>query len=338
MLVQLPLQKVLPKTYGPATTRSASPAWFHSSSRPATPASAPTPSRLGPGSALAVTTGLDLQDGAAGLGPVTADGGFLQQHRGVVSAPAEQHAWERGGGYVQEVPPAAGLGIEPSVLVPWFAVTAELLGDVIRLAWHWHEVDRRGREAGPAHAAEGAAVSAEGLPAGGVAVAPARQQRALQPGGFPREDAELLGSADWALCRLAQAMDRQVETGRQQAPAAAAAGAAATTQGGVHGSHSSSSLQDLAAGARAAGQVDMTASMEALAVRLLRPPPYVDELFALMRERKEHLLTGGGLVDRLAAGRTHVTENAPGVCSSCAVIQQHLLVASKQYKCFVPKI
>lgn len=286
VLVLLPLQKVLPKTHGPATTRSASPGWFHCSSRPATPASAPTLSRLGPGSGLAVTTSLDLQDGA-GLGPVTG-GGFLQQHRGVVSAPAEHAPGERGG-YMQEVPPA-GLGIEPSVLVPWFAVTAELLGDVIRLAWHWYEVDRR-REAGAAHAEEGAA-GPEGLPAdGGVAVAPP-QQRA-QPGGFPREAAELLGSADWALCRLAQAMDRQVETGRQQAPAAAA-----TTQGGVHGSHSSSSLQDLAAagaaaGDAAAGQVDMAASMEALAVRLLRPPPYVDELFALMRERKEHLLTGG---------------------------------------------
>lgn len=295
VLVLLPLQKVLPKTHGPATTRSASPAWFHSSSGPATPASAPTPSRLGPGSALAVTTRLDLQDGA-GLAPVTG-GGFLQQHRGVVSAPAER-ALEQGG-YVQEVPPA-GLGIEPSVLVPWFAVTAELLGDVIRLAWHWHEVDRR-REAGAAHAAEGAA-GPEALSAdGSVAVAPP-QQRA-QPGGFPREDAELLGSADWALCRLAQAMDRQVETGRQQASAAAAAGAA-TTQGGVHGSHSSSSLQDLAAGS---GQVDMAASMEALAVRLLRPPPYVDELFALMRERKEHLLTGGG-IRLLAAGSRHVTQ------------------------------
>lgn len=169
-----------------------------------------------------------------------------------------------------------GLGIEPSVLVPWFAVTAELLGDVIRLAWHWHEVDRR-REAA-AHAAAGA-VGADSIHLDSVG----------QPrqGGFPREIADRLGLADWALCRLSQMMDRQVAAGRQQGPLPA-------SQGVVHGSNSSSSLQELLAGAAGGGgQVDMGASMEALAVRMLRPAHSVDELFVVMRERREHLLSGG---------------------------------------------
>lgn len=265
------LQKVLPKPHSTAPARPGSPAWYHTSSRSATPASAPTPSRLGPGaSTLAVTT--DLQDGS-GLGSV-AGGAVLQQHRGLVSAP--EQPWDRGG-YMQDFQPA-GLGVETSVLVPWFAVTAELLGDVIRLAWHWHEVDRR-REAAAAHAAEGA-TAPDGAQVGGVPVVQQRQ------GGFPREIAERLSVADWALCRLAQTMDMQVATGgRQQGTPAAA-----VSQAGVPQSQSYGSLQDIAGDA--AGQVDMTASMEALAVRLLRPPPDVDQLFVTVREHKDQLLTG----------------------------------------------
>jgi hypothetical protein len=37
----------------------------------------------------------------------------------------------------------------------------------------------------------------------------------------------------------------------------------------------------------------MRASMEALAVQMLRPAHSVDELFVVMRERREHLLSGG---------------------------------------------
>lgn len=106
-------------------------------------------------------------------------------------------------------------------------------------------------------------------------------------GGFPREIAHRLGLADWALCRLSQTMDRQVAAGRQQGPLPA-------SQGVVHGSNSSSSLQELLAGAAGdGGQVDMGASMEALAVRMLRPAHSVDELFVVMRECREHLLSGG---------------------------------------------
>lgn len=273
------LQKVLPKSHGTALSRTASPVWYNSSSRPATPASAPTPSRLGPGpSALAVT--LDPQEPSYGAGTV-AGGAVLQQHRGIVSAP--EHPWDRT--YAAPDVPAAGLGIEPSVMVPWFAVTAELLGDVIRLAWHWHEVDRR-REAAAAHAPDGT----DGVQ---LSSTPSMQQQQQRLGGFPRDVAERLGVADWALCRLAQTMDQQVATGRQQGPAGAA-----VSQAGVQASHGSySSLHNMGG---AAGQVNMAASMDALAVRLLRPPPSVDELFVLMRERKEHVLTGGLILQALA--------------------------------------
>jgi hypothetical protein len=215
-------------------------------------------------------------------GPETLD--TLQRSRAAVSAP-----WERQAGG-QEAP-AAGLGIQPSVLLTWFAAAAELLGDVIRLAWHWHEVDRR-REAGaPAAATDAAAFS------GGVRgeVLPAMQQQ----GGFSRDVAELLSAADWAICRLAQAIGRQAVTGR-------AAGLQPNASlVGVQQSHSSSSLHDLAGaaaeaavfggggGAYGAGQIDLVASMEALALMMMRPPANVDEVFTLMRERSGHVLSGG---------------------------------------------
>jgi hypothetical protein len=53
--------------------------------------------------------------------------------------------------------------------------------------------------------------------------------------------------------------------------------------------------------------------MEALAMRLLRPPPSVDELFVLMRERKEHVLTGGPTVGVLKTAAQRLVSNFASV-------------------------
>lgn len=170
-------------------------------------------------------------------------------------------------------------------MVPWFAVTAELLGDVIRLAWHWHETDRR-REAAVAAAAHAQADAGGGdnVRVGGAYRAQRRQ------GGFSKEVVDRLSFADWALYRLSQAMEQQVAVGHKAGPDAAAGHI------GVHASHSTSSLGELA-GADAAvgagyGSVNMAASMDALAVQMLSPTPDVDKLFTLMLMHKEHVLTG----------------------------------------------
>lgn len=225
------------------------------------------------------------------------------QYRGAVSAP--EHPWER---LAPEPAPAASLGIDAAVLVPWFGITAELLGDVIRLAWHWHETDRR-REAAAAHtdaAAAAAAASSDGLQDGSSNSADTVGMLPRQ-GGFSQEFADRLIAADWALCRLAQAMDHQVAAAGNpiaghsamhhshsnssigEVPSYAAAGAgpappgASTEAGGVYG----------AAAGTATGPVDMVASMEALAVRLLMPPPDTDKLFAVMLMHRDHVLAGG---------------------------------------------
>jgi hypothetical protein len=104
----------------------------------------------------------------------------------------------------------------------------------------------------------------------------------------------------------------------------------------VQQSHSSSSLHDLAGPAAeaaayggvafGAGQIDLMASMEALALMMMRPPATVDELFTLMRERSGHVLSGTR--DRTACQSLACLLALHLVCVSCRqstrVVAMHL--------------
>src|SRR5689334_19105016 len=78
------LQKVLPKAHTAASSRSPSPVWYapnSASSRPTTPATAPTPSRFAPGPAATTTASATAADSVSSYHRAAASGG-------------QDHPWE----------------------------------------------------------------------------------------------------------------------------------------------------------------------------------------------------------------------------------------------------
>jgi hypothetical protein len=216
-------------------------------------------------------------------GALAPSGGTYIQLQSAGSAPLLPVAsWQAGSGVADQ-----------SLLVPWFAVAAELLGDIVRLAMH--EAELCG-----CHAAAGR----DGVPFGGVPGSgePGALQRQL---AFEPHDLLLdLDLADLALAALGEALCQQVATsaasrratGQQQGQHAPRA---VGGSGFMHASHSTTSLAEVGAsgsggGARAGASaaVDVRAAVEALAGMLLRPRADVDTLFTLMMLDKAHVLTG----------------------------------------------